>query len=403
MAESSVQRRLAAILAADVVGYSRLMGQDEGGTLVAVRKLRVEVIEPKIIEHQGRLFKTMGDGFLVEFPSVVNAVACAVVIQNAMSVRNADLPEHRAIQLRIGVNLGDVIVEGDDIFGDGVNVAARLEGIAEPGGICVSAKVHEEVKGKINVSLENMGTQVLKNIAIPVDAFRIGFSANSMSPTTLSNRVDKPSVAVLPFDNMSGDPSQVYFADGISENIITDLSRFRDLTVIARNSSFSYRGNAVNIMKISRELGASYVLEGSVQRAGDRIRVNVQLIEGGTGKHLWANRYDRQIEDIFGVQDEITEIIVGTLATSYGGRLQKAWQSRPGIGNARNFQAFDHFLRAQEAFLTFTEEDTTSARELFQEAVRLEPAYAKAHAKCAWTHLVDVTFGWSKLPEESFA
>ena len=259
------------------------------------------------------------------------------------------------------------------------------------------------MKGKIEAGIEDMGSQALKNIASPVGAFRIVSIVRSIAPATISTRVEKPSIALLPFDNMSGDPGQVYFADGISENIITDLSRFRDLIVIARNSSFAYRVKATNISQISRELGANYVLEGSVQRAGDRVRVSVQLIEGATGRHLWADRYDRQITDIFAVQDEITETIVGTLATSYGGRLQKAWQARATAGGARNFQAFDYFLRAQEAFLTFTEDDTRRARELFQEAVRLDPTYAKAHAKTAWRHLVDVNFGWSASPEKSFA
>ncbi|MFO0993070.1 MAG: adenylate/guanylate cyclase domain-containing protein [Hyphomicrobiales bacterium] len=403
MVESASQRRLAAILVADVVGYSRLMEADEAGTLAALKERRRTVLEPVVKAHGGRIVKVMGDGVLIEFASAVNAVQGAIELQEQMAVANEGIEDVRRIDLRIGINLGDVIGEGSDIYGEGVNIAARLESLAAPGGICISAKIHEEVKGKIKAGIEDMGAQTLKNIASPVGAFRIVHIPRSVAPATISTRVEKPSIAVLPLDNMSGDPGQVYFADGISENLITDLSRFRDLTVIARNSSFAYRGKATNISQISRELGASYVLEGSVQRVGDRVRVTVQLIEGATGKHLWADRYDRQIEDIFAVQDEITETIVGTLATSYGGRLQKAWQARPGAGGARNFQAFDHFLRAQEAFLTFTEEDTRRARELFQEAVRLDPAYAKAHAKTAWTHLVDVNFGWSKSPKESFA
>ena len=313
MAENPVQRRLAAILAADVVGYSRLMGQDEAGTLAAVRKLRAEVIEPKIAEHQGRLFKTTGDGFLAEFPSVVNAVACAAAIQKAMAARNADQPEDRQIQLRIGVHLGDVIAEGGDVYGDGVNVAARIEGLAPPGGVAVSAMVHDNIGSRLDLAFEDMGEQQLKNIARPMRVYRLATASRHATQAVTVERT-KPSIAVLPFTNMSGDAEQEYFSDGITEDIITELSRFRNLFVIARNSSFTYKGRAVDVKKVGQELGVAYVLEGSVRRAGNRVRITAQLIDAETGSHVWADRFDRELTDVFAVQDEITRRIASTLA-----------------------------------------------------------------------------------------
>ena len=314
MSGERVERRLAAILAADVVGYSRLMGQDEAGTLARLRGHRRELIDPEIAEHKGRIVKTTGDGILIEFPSVVEAVACAVAVQRGMADRNAATPEDQRIVFRVGVNLGDIIfAEDNDIHGDGVNVAARLEGIAEPGGICISGIVHDQVRDKLDLAFEDMGEQSLKNIARPVRMYRVRLTPAETTPKgtpTESAPVlalpDKPSIAVLPFANMSSDPEQEYFADGIAEDIITALSRYPSLFVIARNSCFTYKGRAVDVKQVGRELGVRYVLEGSLRKSGNRVRITAQLIEAGTGNHVWAERYDRDLADIFAVQDEIT-------------------------------------------------------------------------------------------------
>ena len=323
MAEERVQRRLAAILAADVVGYSRLMGEDEVGTRQRFNAHLHELIEPTIASRQGRIVKTTGDALLVEFASVIDAVQCAVEVQKGMVERNTDEPDNRQINFRIGVNLGDVIIEGDDIHGDGVNIAARLEGLAEPGGLCVSGKVVEEVRNKLEVSLEDMGTQTVKNIAEPVRTYRVridgGVSTMASEKPDDGHPLplpDKPSIAVLPFDNMSGDPQQEYFADGIVADVITALSRFRSLFVIARNSSFTYKGSAVDIAQVGRDLGVRYVVEGSVRKAGNHVRISAQLIDAASGNHLWANRFDGTLEDIFDLQDQITEQIVVSVATS---------------------------------------------------------------------------------------
>jgi adenylate cyclase len=403
MAEQRVQRRLVAIVMADVVGYSRLMEMDEAGTLATLKERRKVIVAPVVRAHDGRMVKVMGDGVLIEFTSAVNAVAAAMELQEKMARANEELPEASHIVLRIGINLGDVIGEGGDIYGDGVNIAARLETLAQPGGVCISAKVYDEVHGKIEFAANDMGEVELKNIAKPVRAYRIATGATAAPPISIPDRSDKPSIAVLPFDNMSGDPSQGYFSDGITENIITNLSRFRDLAVIARNSSFAYKGKSPNVSLVSRELGASFVLEGSVQRAGATVRITAQLIEGATGRHLWADRYDRNVEDIFAVQDEVTETIVGTLASAYGGRLRKAWEGRKQAGGGRNFRAFDCFLRGLQSFDHFTKEDVARARGHFLEAIDIDPGYAKAHAKLAWTYMVDVGFGWTDSPEDSLA
>ena len=306
----SQTRRLAAILAADVAGYSRLMGADEEGTLERLKALRRELLDPKIAEHKGRIIKTTGDGMLVEFASVVDAVRCAVEVQQAMPERNTGVGADNRIELRIGINLGDVIVEGDDLYGDGVNIAARLEGIAEPGGICISDDAFRQVRGKVEAEFADLGEQSLKNIARPLRVYRVGWSAKQpiTSPVALP-LPNKPSVAVLPFANMSSDPEQEFFADGISEDIITALSRYPSLFVIARNSSFTYKGRAVDVKQVGRDLGVRYVLEGSLRRAGNRIRVTAQLVEAETGNHVWAERYDRDLADIFVVQDEISEAV----------------------------------------------------------------------------------------------
>ena len=302
-------RRLAAILAADVVGFSSLMGQDEEGTLARIKQLRREVIEPKVREHHGRVFKTTGDGLLVEFPSPVEAVRCAAEVQETLASQASQEP-FQALQLRIGINLGDIIIEEDgDVYGDGVNVAARLEQLADPGGISISGKVYEEVRDKLPYAFEDRGEQQVKNIARPVRVYALRGLKPTVTPRDPKALPlpDRPSIAVLPFVNMSGDPEQVYFSDGISEDVITELSRFRELMVIARNSSFSFRGQSVDVREVGRSLGAGYVVEGSVRRAGDRVRITAQLVNAVTGAHLWAERYDRALEDVFAVQEEIAQ------------------------------------------------------------------------------------------------
>jgi len=311
----SQTRRLAAILASDVAGYSRLIEGDEEGTLGRLKALRAEIIDPKIAGHEGRIVKTTGDGLLVEFASVVDAVRCAAELQAAIAESNAPLPTDRRIEFRIGINVGDIVVEDGDIFGDGVNVAARLEGLAEPGGICVSARVREDAAGKLDLAFEDMGEQALKNIARPVRAYRVIMAAGSTPVHASSNPPlpDKPSIAVLPFANMSGDPEQEYFADGMVEEIITALSRIRWLFVIARNSSFTYKGQATDVKQVGRELGVRYVLEGSVRKASGRVRITAQLIEAETGAHLWADRFDGEIADVFDLQDQVATAVAGVI------------------------------------------------------------------------------------------
>ena len=313
MSSEHVERRLAAILAADVAGSCRLIGIDEEGTLAQLKALRKTLFDPKIAEHRGRIVKNTGDGALVEFASVVDAVRCADEIQRGVAEQNTDVPQDKRIEFRIGIHVGDIIIADDDIFGDGVNIAVRLEGIAEPGGICISDDAHRQVRGKVESTLEDMGSQSLKNIAEPMRAWRVRIGPSSSPatkpPTETAQPLalpDKPSIAVLPFQNMSGDPEQEYFADGMVEDIITGLSRSKSLFVIARNSSFTYKGKAVDVKQVGRELGVRYVLEGSVRKAGNRVRITGQLIEAATGAHLWADRFDRPLDDIFALQDEIT-------------------------------------------------------------------------------------------------
>ena len=341
-----------------------------------------------------------GDGVLIEFASAVNAVRCAVELQEAMRAANRDQTENRRIVLRIGVSLGDVMVEGSDLYGECVNIAARLEALAEPGGILISGTAYDHTKSKVEVEFDDVGVQSLKNITEPVRTYRVTGMA-PISPAVTKATADKPSIALLPFVNMSGDPAQDFFADGVTENIITGLSRFRDLFVIASNSTFAYKGKAARIQDVSRELGVHYVLEGSVQRSSDRIRITAQLIDGETGRHLWAERYDRDLADIFAVQDEVTEMIIGTLATGYGGRLRKAWQGRMVRTGPRNFHAYDHFQRGIDLFNRFTREDVERARECFREAIDLDPAYGRAFAKISWAHMCDVWMGWSENPAYS--
>jgi TolB-like protein len=381
MTENLTQRRLAGILVADVVGYSRLMEQDEAGTLAALTARRRQFFDPKIAGHGGRIFKAVGDGLLIEFASAVSAVECAVELQQAMTLANADLPAEKRMDFRIGVNIGDVLVQDGDVFGDGVNVAARLEGLAEPGGICVSASVYEQVKNKLKVRFDDLGFQVVKNITDPVRVYSVcldqlegpadlpGHKARLPLPA-------KPSIAVLPFDNMSGDPEQTYFSDGITEDIITDLSRFRGLFVIARNSSFVFRGKPVDAGVIGRRLGVQYLLEGSIRRSGERLRVTAQLVEAATGSHLWAERYDRKTEDLFDIQDDLTHTIVSTLV----GRVEHAAWAVADRQRTDSMQAYDYLLQGIERHQRFTREDNEEARRLLGEAIRMDPEFALAHA-----------------------
>jgi adenylate cyclase len=334
----SIRRRLAAILAADVVGYSRLMEQNEAGTLVALKTRRKQVLKPLVGKYHGRIFKVTGDGVFVEFDSAVNAVQCAIELQQGMAAANDDLPEARRIVLRVGVNLGDIMVEGSDLYGDGVNIAARLEGIAEPGGVLVSGSTFDYVRNKIEAAFEDLGPQSLKNIAEPVHVYRVA-DAPRVSGATPNVPTDKPSIAVLPFDNMSGDPGQQYLADGFTEDIITELSRFRQLYVLARNSSFRYRG--ADGGRVGRELGVQFLVEGSVRRRGNRIRITAQLIEVSSGHHLWADRFDRHEEDLLVVQDEVVRTIVSTLV----GRLQATRVERAKRKPPASLAAYECVLR----------------------------------------------------------
>jgi len=380
MAEERVQRRLAAILAADVAGYSRLMGQDEEDTLAALTAHRTELIEPCIAEHRGRVVKTTGDGILAEFASVVDAVRCAVVFQEGMRERNADGPEDRRIQFRIGVNLGDVIVQDDDVFGDGVNVAARLEAMADTGGVCVSGDVYRQCRGKVHVQFDDLGEQQVKNIAEPIQTYRVRFDASvAKDRAARPAPLDGPSIAVLPFDNMSGDPEQAYFSDGIAEDIITDLSKLSGLVVIARNSSFAYRGKSVDVKRIARELGVGYVLEGSVRKASSRVRITAQLIDGTTAAHLWAERYDRELEDIFAIQDEITGHVVEALKV----KLDVGERKRIGRLGTTNVEAYDYVLRGREMLYRFTPDTNAEAEGLFEKAIALDPSFTAPYADLA--------------------
>jgi adenylate cyclase len=377
-------RRLAAVLAADMVGYSRLMEVDETGTLARLKTHRIELIDPVITKNHGRIIKTTGDGMLVEFHSVADAVLCAVEVQRRMARRNTDVSPERWIRFRIGINLGDVIVQENDIFGDGVNVAARLEMLAEPGGICVSGAVRDQVGDRLDdVVFEDLGDRTVKNIARPIRVFRIRIESDpetapvdakkAAMATTVSK---KPSIAVLPLVNMSGDPEQEFFADGLTEDIITELSRFHDLLVISRNSTFVHKGKAVKVQEVAREFGVDYVLEGSVRKAGGRIRVTVQLIDAETDRHIWAERYDRELEDIFALQDEMTRAIVATLP----GRVEAATHDRAKRKTTDNMAAYECVLAAKVLHHRSARDDNTEAQRLLDRALALDPNYGHAHA-----------------------
>ncbi len=388
MTEGRVQRRLAAILAADVVGYSRLMEADEAGTLAALKEHRVEAIDPTIAAHNGRIVKLMGDGTLVEFASVVDAVECAVELQRAMAGRNAEVPRDRRIEFRIGINLGDVILEGDDLYGDGVNIAARLEGLAEPGGILISHAVYAHVDRKLPVRFDDQGERALKNIAQPVRVYRVGWEADPASRAqrpapSQPGLPDRSSIAVLPFINVSSDAEQEFFADGLTEDLITDLSKVPGLLVIARNSSFAYKGRSVDVRSIARELGVRYVIEGSIRRASARVRINAQLIDAVDGSQIWADRFDRDLADIFLLQDEV----VGKIVSALAGVLPSA-RALP-KRRAIDIEAYDLFVRGR-SLARLSLQDTRAARPLLAKAIELDPGFAEAHAWLAMSH----HFGW---------
>jgi adenylate cyclase len=386
------QRRLAAILIADVAGYSRLMGEDEEGTLAALTAHRTELFEPCIAAHRGRVVKTTGDGVLVEFASVVDAMRCAVSFQEGMRRRNAGTTEDKRIEFRVGVNLGDVIVQHDDVYGDGVNVAARLQAEAQPGGICISHDAYRQVQGKIDLTFEDLGELTLKNIVERVRAFMWPAGNLAFSNTAVPRPVfEKPSIAVLPFDNMSNDPEQSYFADGIAEDVITDLSKVSGLTVIARNSSFGYRGQSPDIRQVSRELGVRYVLEGSVRKGGQRVRINAQLIDGLSGGHVWADRFDRNLENIFEVQDDVTREIVRALQVA----LTPDEAARRSDRRKVDPEAYDLYLQARAALWEFSSAGLDRARELLVRAVEIDSSLAKAHAGLAMVNCVEHANSWN--------
>jgi adenylate cyclase len=442
MKPQTIQRKLSAILSADVKGYSRLMSDDEVATIQTITIYR-ELMTSLILKHRGRVVDSPGDNLLAEFGSVVDAVQCAVEIQQEFNAKNLELPDHRQMVFRIGINLGDVIVEGDRIYGDGVNIAARLEGLAEGGGICISGTVYDSIENKVALGYEYLGEQTAKNIPRPVRVYRVlmapeasgsllyrkrrtdprhrrrvslalmgfligaaialGIWNHYLRPTTPPARISseetsaielpgKPSIAVLPFSNMSGDPEQEYFSDGITEDLITALSKFSGLFVIARNSVFTYKGKAVNIGEVGRELGVRYVLEGSVRKAGDRVRITAQLVDATTGGHLWAERYDRNLKDIFALQDEVTHKIVAALAV----KLTEDEQQGAAHRGTDNLEAFDYALRGLEWYFLRTREGNAQARQMFQEAIALDSRYAWAYSRLGWTYLTDWSFGWSQ-------
>ena len=468
MASETVERKLTTILSADVAGYSRLMEADEEGTLAALNACR-KTFDHLIGEARGRIFGTAGDSVLAEFPSAVDAVRCALAVQEAMAARNATVAEDREIAFRIGINVGDVMIEGDDLMGDGVNVAARLQEMAEPGGICLSGTVYDHIQGKLDIRLQDLGKRSVKNIEKPVRVYQmprpppaggatpaptppaqaapagpwlwfakaaaavlvigaLGWAVAAIIGATTwfdtqgdqaqapkpEDRIavdiavgsanepalalpDKPSIAVLPFDNLSGDAGQDYFADGITDELITALSRFPDMFVIARNSVFTYKGKAVKVQQVSRELGVRYVAEGSVQRSGDRVRINAQLIDATTGHHVWAERFESEMTDVFALQDQLVQNIVAQLASE----VSDAEMVRMRRKGTDNFEAYDYHLRGFDAALRFTRESSAEARAMQQKAIELDPDYASAYAALAWTHLNDFRLGWSDDPAAS--
>jgi len=388
LADNRVERRLAAILAADVAGYSRLMGADEEGALARLKAVRKSLIDPAITAHRGWMVKTTGDGMLVEFASAVDAARFAIEVQRGMAEQNAMVPQVNRIEFRIGIHVGDIIVDENDIFGDGVNIAARLEGIAEPGGVCISDDAQRQIRGKVDIAFEDMGPQHLKNIIEPMRAWRLAKSASASGATSTKVVVettqaltlpDKPSIAVLPFQNMSGDPEQEYFTDGITEDIITALSKWRWFFVIARNSSFTYKGRAVDVKQVGRELGVRYLLEGSIRKAGHRIRLNAQLIDATSGVHIWAERFDRDFTDVFMVQDELTHHVAAAIEPALSKtEIEQARRKTP-----PQMAAWDHYLRGMWHYYQFTEEEVSNALASFKRAIDLDESFADAYAAMA--------------------
>jgi adenylate cyclase len=403
-----MKQRLAAVLAADMVGYSRLMEGDEAGTLARLRTHRMELIDPAIVKNEGRIIKTTGDGMLVEFQSVTDAVKCAVEVQQRMKRRNADVPSDSRIEFRIGINLGDIIFDDGDIFGDGVNIAARAEQLADVGGICVTAAVATQIGGRLDVVFEDLGEKMLKNISRPVHLYRVALDAPL--PAAMPQEADairavsKPCIVVLPFDNMSGDPEQEFFADGMTEDIITELSRRHEFFVISRNSSFVYKNQPVNVREVAEKLGAQYLVEGSVRKIGDRVRVTVQLIDAVNDGHIWADKYDRKLDDVFAIQDEVTAAIAATLP----GRVEAAQRDQLARTKPANMAAYECALTAKVLHHRSTEADNQQAQELIERAVTLDPNYAHAHAwrACilgqAWVHgwCTDKDAVWAQVNTE---
>jgi adenylate cyclase len=407
MTTKALKRKLTAILSADVKGYSRLMGEDEEATVHTLTSYR-EIMSSLINQHQGRVVDSPGDNVLAEFASVVDAVQGAVEIQQALEARNAELPENRRMEFRIGINLGDVIEEGKRIYGDGVNIAARVENLCTGGGICISISAYDQVETKLALDYEDLGEHSVKNIPKPIRVYqvRIGEEAKisqveSRREAILSTKSDgngmpkKPSIGVLPFVNMSADPEQEYFSDGLTEDLITDLSRISSLFVIARNSVFTYKGKAVKVEEVSKELGVRYVVEGSVRKAGNRVRITAQLIDASSGGHLWAERYDRDLEDIFALQDEVTQEIVSALAVKLTADERKSMASAP----TDNVEAYDYRLRGSEYFARATKEANAQARQMYEKAIELDPEFSVAYVDLGWTYVSDWTFQWSQDPE----
>jgi adenylate cyclase len=399
LSSEHVERRLMAIMAADVAGYSRLMGADEEGTLAHLKSFRKTLVDPKIVEHRGHIVKTTGDGTLVEFASAVDAARCAVKIQRGMAEQNADAPQNNRIKFRIGIHVGDIIIDDNDIFGDGVNIAARLEGIAEPGGVCISDDAHRQVRGKVDIPFEDMGSQTLKNIAEPMRVWRMrissdAISASPQSASTLQSRPfpDKPSIAVLPFQNISGDPDQEYFADGIAEDVLTTLSKIHELMVIARYSSFVFKGQTRDIREIGRILGARYVLEGSVRKVGNRVRLTAQLIDSLDGSHLWADRFDGGLDDVFDLQDRITQEIVSALEVRLAfGEQVRVWRKRSGSP-----LVYEYFSKGRSLYVNFDRHTHAQARAEFERALEINPVFTPALHLLGFTLTDQARFGWEK-------
>src|ERR1700723_1536326 len=399
LSSERVDRRLAAVLAADVAGYSRLMGLDEEGTLATLKSFRKTLVDPQIAAHRGRIVKTTGDGMLVEFASAVDAARCAVEVQRSVATQNADVPQDLRIEFRIGIHVGDIIIDDNDIFGDGVNIAARLEGIAVPGGVCISDDAHRQIRGKIDIGFDDIGEQTLKNIAEPMRAWRMrlaGEDASAIRPGPTPIRVqdlalpDKPSIVVLPFDNMSAEPGQDYLADGIVEAITAALSCIRSFFVIARSSAFTYKGRATNARDIGKELGVAYLLEGSVQKAGNRLRIIVQLIETEGGAHVWSSRFDGAIDDFFDLEDRITEQVAGALQPSIRiAEIERSRRKRP-----QDLSCYDYTMRAMPHVWTLERDESTKALELLEKALAIDPEYPLALVLAGWCHAQRAVYTW---------